>query len=419
MGRLKLIKYLERAWKRIGRDTNGNVSLIAAFAAIPVVLVVAGVIEITDMSNARGRLQEAADAGALAGAGQLAIATTGTTQISLTATTVARQSLETSGSGGKTAGADFSASVDTRAGSVTVTGTAEHTPLIGFMDFGNSHLQVTAIAENVQRVPLCILQTDKSGGIQVQGTARIRATGCAVHANADIRVASGALIQAEAAQAVGAVSGPIEPAGQSGALPIGDPFATMDLTSKKLCNLLEGNLLPIQLGSGTMSLPPGLHCLPITVIGNGTLFLQPGDHYFLAPLIMTDNSTLRGDDVSLTFGIGNVFNFAKNANVRLSARKSGPMAGFLIATSRDNFGTFSIASGNVSQLLGTIYIPSANLVVDTPGNVAQDSAWSVIVAKTLTLKQNPVLTINNNYTGSGVPVPQGVGPMKSAPKLSH
>jgi len=415
MGRLKLIKYLGRAW----RGTGGNVSLIAAFAAIPVVLVVAGVIEITDMSNARGRLQEAADAGALAGAGQLAIATTGTTQISRTATTVARQSLETSGSGGKTAGADFSASVDTRAGSVTVTGTAEHTPLIGFMDFGNSHLQVTATAENVQRVPLCILQTDKSGGIQVQGTARIRATGCAVHANADIRVASGALIQAEAAQAVGAVSGPIEPAGQSGALPIGDPFATMDLTSKKLCNLLEGNLLPIQLGSGTMSLPPGLHCLPITVIGNGTLFLQPGDHYFLAPLIMTDNSTLRGDDVSLTFGIGNVFNFAKNANVRLSARKSGPMAGFLIATSRDNFGTFSIASGNVSQLLGTIYIPSANLVVDTPGNVAQDSAWSVIVAKTLTLKQNPVLVINNNYTGSGVPVPEGVGPMKSAPKLSH
>jgi hypothetical protein len=168
-----------------------------------------------------------------------------------------------------------------------------------------------------------------------------------------------------------------------------------------------------------MSLPPGLHCLPITVIGNGTLFLQPGDHYFLAPLIMTDNSTLRGDDVALIFGVGNVFNFAKNANVRLSARKSGPMAGFLIATSRDNFGTFSIASGNVSQLLGTIYIPNANLVVDTPGNVAQNSAWSVIVAKTLTLKQNPVLIINTNYTGSGVPVPEGVGPMKAAPRLSH
>ncbi len=415
MGWLKLHKYLRRAW----RGTGGNVSLIAAFAAVPLVLAVTGVLEITDTANARARLQEAADAGALAGAGQLAIATIGSSQVSQAAVTVATQSIATSGSGGKTTTPSFAATVDTRANSVTVTGQSVHKPLIGFMDFGNSQLQVTATAENVQRVPLCILQTAKTGGIQVQDTARIRATGCAVHANADIKVASGAMIQAEAAQATGQVSGPVEPAGQSGALPINDPFASMDLNPKKLCNLLEGNLLPIQLGSGTMSLPPGLHCLPVTVIGNGTLFLQPGDHYFLAPLIMTDNSTLRGDDVSLTFGIGNVFNFAKNANVRLSARKSGPLAGFLIVTSRDNFGTFSIASGNVSQLLGTIYIPNANLVVDTPGNVAQDSAWSVIVAKSLTLKQNPVLTINSNYTGSGIPVPEGVGPMKSAPKLSN
>ena len=399
--------------------SRGNISLIAAFSAVPIVLAVTGVLEITDISNARSRLQEAADAGALAGAGQLAIAMVGSTQISGMAVTVARQSIETNGSGGKTTPPAFTATVDTHAGTVTVVGTADHQPLIGFMGLGTQTLSVSATAENVQRVPLCILQTDKSGGIKVQDTARIRATGCAVHANADIKVASGALIQAEAAQAVGTVSGPVEPAGHSGALPIDDPFATMSLSTKKLCNLIEGNILPIQLGSGTMSLPPGLHCLPITVIGNGTLFLQPGDHYFLAPLIMTDNSTLRGDDVSLIFGVGKSFDFAKNATVRLSARKSGPMAGFLIATSRDNTGTFSIASGNVSQLLGTIYIPNAHLVVDTPGNVAQNSAWSVIVAKTLTLKQNPVLVINNNYIGSGVPVPEGVGPMKSAPKLSH
>ncbi|MCR6659475.1 MAG: Tad domain-containing protein [Asticcacaulis sp.] len=414
MGRLKLQTCLTWACRQIG----GNVSVIAALSAVPVVMAVTGVIEITDMTSARSGLQTAADTGALAGAGQLAVATVGSTQVIQTAITVARQSIETSGTGGKTTTPAFTATVDMRAGTVTVTGTAEHKPLIGFMNFGDQALAATATAENVQRVPLCILQTAKSGGIQVQGQARIRATGCAVHANADIRVASSALIQAEAAQAVGSVSGPVEPAGHSGALPIDDPFAAMDLGSKTPCNLLKGPLLPIQLGSGTMSLPPGLHCLPITVIGNGTLFLQPGDHYFLAPLIMTDNSTLRGDDVSLVFGVGNVFNFSKNATVRLTARKSGPNAGFLIATSRDNFGTFSIASGNVSQLLGTIYIPNANLVVDTPGNVAQDSAWSVIVAKTLTLRQNPVLTINSNYTDSGVPVPEGVGPMKSAPKLS-
>jgi Flp pilus assembly protein TadG len=398
------------------RAAGGNVSMIAALAAVPILLAVTGVLELTDMSKERADLQAAADAGALAGAGQLAIATIGATQINGAAETVARQTLD-GHSDNPTA--RFTATADIKVGTVTVAGHAQHRPLIGFMNFGASGLAVTATAENVQRVPLCILQTASSGGIKLGDAARIRATGCAVHANADIKVNSSALIQAEAAQAVGAVSGPIEPQGHAGALPIADPFATMDLSSKKACNLLEGNILPIQLGSGTMSLPPGLHCLPITVIGSGTLFLQPGDHYFLAPLIMTDSSSLVGDDVSLVFGIGNVFNFSKNANVRLSARKSGPNAGFLIATSRDNLGTFTIASGKVSQLLGTIYIPNANLVVDTPGNVAQDSAWSVIVAKTLTLRQNPVLVINSNYAGSSIPVPEGVGPLKSAPKLSQ
>ncbi len=195
-------------------------------------------------------------------------------------------------------------------------------------------------------------------------------------------------------------------------------IASMNLAPTSFCNL-KGPLIPIMLGSGTMTLPAGLHCLPITVIGTGTLQLAPGEHYFLAPLIMTGNSTLRGDDVALIFGIGNTFNFAQQADVRLTARKSGPFAGFLIATSRDNVGTFTIGSGKVSELLGTIYTPNATLVVDTAGNVAQDSAWSVIVAKALTLRQNPVLVINNNYVGSGVPVPQGVGPSKSGPVLSQ
>ncbi|MDV6332276.1 Tad domain-containing protein [Asticcacaulis sp. 201] len=400
-------------------DKGGNVSMIAALAAIPVILGVTGAIEMNDIARRHTQLQNAADAGALSGAGQLAIAAVTKTQISQTAIAVATQSLKNQGLDET---ATFVATVDMKAGSVTLKGDMAHKPLIGFMGLGKNTLSATATAENVQRIPLCILQTDSGSGISVSDTARIRATGCAIHANADINVDSGAQIQAEATQAVGTVSGPIEPVGRSGALPIDDPFANLDLNPKKLCNsiLTPGEpVVPIQLGSGVMYLPPGVHCTPILVLGKGTLMLQPGDHYFLAPLVMNQDSTLRGDDVALIFGAGNAFNFSQNASVRLSARKTGPYAGFLIATSRDNVGVFTIASGKVSQLLGTIYTPNAKLVIDTGGNVAQDSAWSVIVAKSLTLRQSPILVINNNYASGGVPVPEGVGPMKSAPKLTH
>ena len=62
------------------------------------------------------------------------------------------------------------------------------------------------------------------------------------------------------------------------------------------------------------------------------------------------------------------------------------------------------------KLLGTIYIPNATLEVTSKGAVAQDSDWSVIVAQSVKLSNAPTLVINTNYVGSGVPVPEGVGP---------
>ena len=132
-----------------------------------------------------------------------------------------------------------------------------------------------------------------------------------------------------------------------------------------------------------------------------------------------ENAIIKGDDVALIFGSRKKINFADRAEVRLGARKSGPYAGFLILTTRDNVEEFTIGSDRVSKLLGTIYIPGAKLVVSTAGNVAQDSAWSIIVAETLSLKKSPNLVINNNYVGSGVPVPEGVGPNRNAPRLSR
>jgi hypothetical protein len=41
--------------------------------------------------------------------------------------------------------------------------------------------------------------------------------------------------------------------------------------------------------------------------------------------------------------------------------------------------------------------------------VAEDSKWSVIVAKEIKLDKNARLVINTDYAGSGVPVPMGVG----------
>jgi hypothetical protein len=103
------------------------------------------------------------------------------------------------------------------------------------------------------------------------------------------------------------------------------------------------------------------------------------------------------------------FEAKDNATLSLTGRTSGDWAGFVIVTSRTNTADMLISSSNVDKLLGTIYLPSARLVINAGGAVAEASKWSVVVAKVVSLDGNASLVINTDYAGSGVPVPLGVG----------
>ncbi len=219
-------------------------------------------------------------------------------------------------------------------------------------------------------------------------------------------------------QAVTAATGQINPTANVGALRIEDPFTALNLNPKSMAGCQP--LKRISIGAGqTYVMPPGVHCEKIDVLSNGILQLQPGEHYFFGDLDFTDNASLIGDDVVMIFGPLYKFNFGGNTRVELSARKTGPLAGFLIATHPTNYQSFTISSNNVRQLLGTIYIPRAELIISSTGSVAQESAWSVIVARAITMTNNPILVINSSYVNSGVPVPDGVGPSEAMPRLKQ
>jgi Flp pilus assembly protein TadG len=393
------------------KDAGGNTATVLAMAAVPLMIAIAGATEWSSITNEKARLQDAVDAAALAGAGQLAVASTtqGLESVKATAESVARTNLANTPALASTV---IDTAIANDYGSLTVTATFSHKPMFDLVNLAPT-ITASATAENLGTMPLCVLQTG-TGGLKLNNQAIIRAAGCAVHANDKIDIANSALIQAGKVQAVGEVKGPAQPTGQSGALNIADPFTAMDLKAPLPCLSLP---LKIVLTVESVTYLPGVHCDLIRVTGNARVTLLPGEHYFTQPIELKENSTLSGNDVVLIFNINQNFDFGDKATVQLSARKSGKFAGFLIATGRENTSTFKIGSGNVSQLLGTIYIPNANLEISSKGSVAQDSAWSVIVAKQITMTNNPVLVINKNYIGSGVPVPAGVGPKASNPVL--
>ncbi len=51
------------------------------------------------------------------------------------------------------------------------------------------------------------------------------------------------------------------------------------------------------------------------------------------------------------------------------------------------------------------------MVIDASRPVADQSAYTVVVAQQVNLYEGPNLHLNANYDGTNVPVPAGVGPL--------
>ncbi|MDP3801874.1 TadE/TadG family type IV pilus assembly protein [Brevundimonas sp.] len=397
---------------RFLRETRGSIALKFAFVGPAVFLLGVGAIDLLAVSTAQGRLQSIADAGALAGAPALALATDGAAAKERAASFVVAEMSQWSDAPDYVGRYEIVDQAGQRAIRVLLEG---HRPsfFANMLPPGGWHFVGDATASSVGLVPLCVLTTGDTRDriLNVQDSGRLAAPACMVHSNRDILVEGGSITGA-AVQAVTSASGAISPSPGTGAEPIDDPFATLDLDRAPGLGCPAGSpMQPLRLAFGSRSIPPGMHCGGIDISGSATVTLEPGEHWFLAGhLLVRENARLEGDDVAVFFDRTSRFAFTDSALVRLSGRMTGDYAGIVMGATRDNILDFVISSDNVESLLGVLYVPNARLVVEGRADVARDSAWTVIIARSLQLQGSPSLFINANYDASDVPVPSGVGP---------
>lgn len=390
--------------RRLEQDRGGNV--ITTFAlAMPVIAILAlGGIDLASVSADKQKLQDVADSAALMAAKQLGMADNN----GLAERTKAAMAAQVADLAGRLT---YTAAVtpDTEEGLVQVQLTVNRNSFFANMlPPGGWNFTITANAQQMGTTPLCVLSfgEDKGDLIEMRDSAAVLAPGCLVHSNSDVKVQQSASLSAGVVQASGLASGLITPAPQTDAPVIDDPFSTMAINPPGgLCSPLDrvAELLPVVL-------LPGVHCGNISAIKSSTITLLPGEHYFQkGKLELKESATLVGDNVVLIFGKDAQFQFKDNSIVSLRGRRQGAYAGFVIATTRDNQNTFEISSSSARELLGTVYVPNAELLVRGANKVADQSAWTVIVTRSMMLRDNPDLVINKNYAGSNVPVPGGVG----------
>ena len=397
------------------RSRRGGVAAIFC-VTVPVLAVLAcGAVDLSSVASDRSTMQDVADAAALDGATQLSVANT--QGAAARADQFAQDQLS---SVTKRWALTTNVTTAADASSITVTVTGHRASFFGdLLPIGGWNLDVQSTAQPLAKMPLCVLTTSSAGApaggaITMQDQSQINASGCLVHSNSNLAALSPADLIAGTAEAVDTATGQISPAPQTGAPPIPDPFANLNLNIPPTCNPLD-----LLYDLGVNILTPGVHCGNVTVRQNATAILLPGNHYFMKGVLsLQQNSTLQGSDVVLIFDSGSYFQFQDNSQIKLQGRTSGPYAGFVIATTPNNTSTFQISSNSARLLLGTIYIPSALLSVSGGStNVADQSAWTVIIAKGLLLSGSPNLVVNANYSGGSLPVPAGVGPIAQGARL--
>jgi Flp pilus assembly protein TadG len=401
-------------FSRLRDDRRGGMAVAVAIMLPVLAFIAVGALDYADASADRARLQGVADAAAIAAATQLAIDTSSATADR--AQSFAQSQLRGLLNDWTT---NITAEILNNGSAVQVGITASRPALLANMlPRGGWNIGVSATAQTEGKMPLCALGTGTSAVnavINLSSSAHITAPNCLMQSDQNIAAQNSAQITAGSVQAVGSATGSISPAPLTGAATMPDPFSSVAISVPTSCT--DTNLT---FGSGTQNLAPGVHCGTITVSNHATVLLQPGEHYFVgAALSLANQSLLQGSDVVLIFDQLSTFSFKHNADIELEGRQSGPLAGFVIATTRNNSQTFDISTTSAHKLLGVVYIPNGLLSVSGNNKVAEASSWTVIVANAMTISGGADLTLNANYAGAAVPVPTGVGANGARVHLSN
>jgi Flp pilus assembly protein TadG len=454
-------------WSRFCTDRSGAALLIFALVAPVLFLGTAAAVTYADLHRRQSQLQLAADTAVLTAAKELTLANADDERLISVAKQAALAALAVNRPDGTTAVPTptvvRSASGQRTGLEITIRETVA-TVMGKVVSLPTSTLQVRSAARLSGSTKVCLIGLDDrlKGTVHLKTSARITAPGCGLYDNSrdregligdDNASVTAALVCSAGGFKEGSAGVTFSPRPLTDCPPIGDPLSSRPApTYPSACSpvreirgvtvppraldpitsLVTPGAMKLDSGSG-VDLSPGLYCHGLKIHGGATVRLQPGIYAFRGPLIV-DGSTLRGEGVGLYFeGDRASLLFDHDSSVSLTAPKSGDMAGLLMFEERrvvapilapigkvkgalplppigaPPLREYRIISDDAQTLLGTIYLPSGRLVIDSKKPVAAQSAYTVIVARLIELFDGPNLTLNTNYSATDVPVPRGVG----------
>ena len=415
------------------KDRSGVVTIILAIALPSLVALGSAGLDLARIARAKQQLQRAADGAVLAGAGALRFANTSSSKAASIAEAHARSSAY--------AYPDMTVQTAVKSSEVQIDVAADvSTSMLKYLNNGSTRVSARARAQLVGSMPTCMLVLDPSMSKAYEADqASVSASGCAIFANSTasdaVKIRNNAAIKASFICSSGGASADgatFDPAPQTDCPSRYDPLSSRELPSVGSCTSSS----KLSLDTST-TIAPGVYCGGIEINKNAAIALQPGTYIIKdGPLRLNGNAALSGSGVTIFLtGSGAELSIDGEAAMSLTAPAYGTMAGLLIVGDR----TLPAASGpagpagpgpagkaqplpkhrlhsrSAPTLLGTVYLPQGTLEIGAPGGydatsagMAQNSAWTIIVVRQLTIHDKINLVLNTNYAATDVPPPQSL-----------
>ncbi|MGP9822175.1 pilus assembly protein TadG-related protein [Salinarimonas sp. NSM] len=396
-------------------DEAGSVVVVFSLAVVPLLGAAGLAVDATSWYGARTSLQAAADTAAIAAAREMRLANTPADQLEAGAETAARAAIAARGFDPDAALVD--AAIDSRGHSVRIDIAVPLTRVFSrVVTDAFAQVAVSATAQLSGSAPVCVVTLDATGAkaLHLEKRAAMDAQRCGVFTNSThmqaLRIDDDAKLNAALICSAGGHFGrgtAFVPTPRTECPPIPDPLAGRAAPPVGACDYQN-----LDIRSDTYLLP-GVYCGGIRISQGARVNLGSGLYVIKDGELRVDDGALDGRYTSFYFtGKNAAIDFRKRSHIDLSAMRDGALAGILFFQDRaaEEGRDFKITSDDARTLLGTIYLPRGDLLVDADRAVADESAYTVIVARRLELSAGPVLKLNTDYNATDIPVPEGVGP---------
>lgn len=409
--------------RRLGalRDNSGSIAILGALVLPMMMTIVFGTIDFVRLIDQRQKLQIVVDNASLAAAKGLSLSSATADQAKAVVNTTVSAFFDAQFTGSTNNSATTSrpnvkANVNTDPLQVQVNAKQPFESVIGTaFGLNSGMIEAQSTAQVVGQPNLCVLVLNpkSNGALDLQHSALVTGNSCAVFVNSThnigIKAKNSARMKADTICSAGGYQGKgnnFDPKPFVDCPQFDDPLSGRISPKTGTCD----PTLPTQIFT-SQELQPGTYCQNVT-IGNGAVVnLAPGTYVFQgADLVVENDAEILGTDVGLYFDKDSSFRFDARSKVSLEAPLTGAMAGLVIFTARDMpKGTVNfIYSEQAQNLVGTIYMPTAELRIDGSANIGGDAAYTAMVVHDLRIYGGPHVILNTDYHKTDVPVPAGI-----------